>query len=62
VLGEFGGNESARNVEKTSRVAGGPDLSATKADRRRRRIVFPRYGTRAFGGKFIVLYNLKRSS
>jgi hypothetical protein len=40
VLGEFGGNESARNVEKTSRVAGGPDLSATKADRRPHRIIF----------------------
>jgi hypothetical protein len=39
-LGESGGNESAGNVEKTSRAADGPDLSARKVDRRPHRIVF----------------------
>jgi hypothetical protein len=39
-FGEFGGNKSVGNVEKSSRAPGGPDLSARKADRRPHRIVF----------------------
>jgi hypothetical protein len=39
-LGESGGNKSVENVEENSRVPGGPELSARKADRCPHRIVF----------------------